>query len=80
MNVEYYDSVSTIQNTRNWPNIAAHYHACDASRKKDAKLYIAKGSLKVDNTNGSSQDGLQDNPLVLIAIHKVTSSRENPRR
>ena len=27
--------------------------------KKDVRLYIAKGSLNVDNTNGSSEDSLQ---------------------
>ena len=36
----------------------SQYYARVVSRKKDGKLYIAKGSLNVDNTNGSRQDGL----------------------
>ena len=51
-------SVPMIQKARKWANIAAQYHARIASRKKDAKFYIAKGSLDADNTNGNSQDGL----------------------
>ena len=40
-------------------------YCCKISRpgcqqKKDVKLYIAKGTLNVDNTNVSSQNGLQD--------------------
>ena len=50
MNVGYYVSLAMIQNARKWPDIAAQYCACVASRKKDAKLYIAKGSLNVDKT------------------------------
>lgn len=36
---------------------AAQYHAQVTNRKKDAKLYTKKGSLKIDDTIGS-QDGL----------------------
>ena len=50
--------MSMIQNTRKWHSIAAQYWAI-VSRQKDAKLYIAKGRLNVDNTNGCSQDGIQ---------------------
>ena len=42
----YCAPVSTIQNIRKWPDIAAQYHAYIASRKKDAKLYIEKGILE----------------------------------
>ena len=57
--VGYYASVPMIQNAREWLSIAAQYHAHIASRKKDTKLDIAKCSLNADNTNGNSQDGLQ---------------------
>ena len=69
MNVGYCVSIPTIQKARKWPDIAAQYGAHIASRKKDAKFHIAKGSLNVDNTNGSSQDGLLDTLLVLSTIH-----------
>ena len=55
MNVGYCASVSTIQKARKWPNIDTKYCARVASRKKNAKLYIAKGSLNAKTTNGSSQ-------------------------
>ena len=48
-----------IQKARKWSEIAAQDCVHTASRKKDAKLYIAKGNLIGDNNNGSSQDGLQ---------------------
>ena len=51
MNVGYCASVPMIQKARKWPLIAAQYRARITNRKKDAKLYIAKGSLNVDNTN-----------------------------
>ena len=54
MNVEYCASVPRIQKASKWPNIAAQYHACIASRKKNTMLFIAKGSLNIDYTNGSS--------------------------
>ena len=57
MNMGYCVSVFTIQNARKWLDIAAQYHAYIANRKK---LYIAKSNLNFDNTNGSTQDGLQD--------------------
>ena len=58
-NSKYSVSVSKIQNTRNLSNIAEQYHACIASRKKDAKSCIAKDNLNVDDTHVSSQDGLE---------------------
>ena len=60
MNVGYSASVPTIQETRKWPDFAAQYCVCISSRKKDAKLYIAKGSLIQGDTNDSSQDDIQD--------------------
>ena len=59
MNVIYCVTVPTIQKSWKWPNIATQYHAHIARRKKDAKLYIAKGNLNVDKANDSSQAGLQ---------------------
>ena len=59
MNLGYYASAPTSQKWK-WPSIAAQYYARVASRKKDTKLCIAKSSLNVDDTSGSSQDGLQD--------------------
>lgn len=47
-------SLPIIQNCRKWPKIVAQYQAHVARCKKDAKLYSAKGSLNVDNINGSS--------------------------
>ena len=58
MNVGYCASISIIQKAQKWPDIATQYCARVTSRKEDAKFYIAKGSLNIDNTNGSTQDGL----------------------
>ena len=58
MNVGYCASVTMIQKDRKLPSIAAHYCGCIASKKMDAKHYTAKGSLNVDNTISSSQDGI----------------------
>ena len=41
------------------PNIFVQYHSCVASRKKDAKIYVAKDIDAVKNINGSGQDGLR---------------------
>lgn len=40
----YCSSVFTIQNKRKWPNIATQCCAYMDGRRKDAKLYIVKGS------------------------------------
>ena len=40
-------------------DLSTQYFACIAIVKKDVKLYVAKGSVKVDNTNDNSQNGLQ---------------------
>ena len=61
---------SVIQITRKWPNITALYHARIASRKHEAKFYIAKGSLNVNNTKGNSQDSLQDTLFYSLTFTK----------
>ena len=71
-------SVSLIQYARKCPSIAAQYHACIASRKKDAKLCITKGSCNVDNTDGSSQNGLQDTLWCSLSFTKCTKQRKSP--
>lgn len=48
------------------PGNAVQYLEHAASRKKDGKLYIAKGTLDVDDTNVSTRDGPQDILLWLI--------------
>ena len=40
------------------------------AEKKDAKLYIAKGRLNVNNIKGSSQDGLQDTLFCSLSFTK----------
>ena len=58
MDVGYCAHLSLIPNARKWPNIAAQYCDCLASRTKDAKPYTANGSRTVANTNVSTRDGL----------------------
>ena len=59
MNVGYCAYIPMIWKASKWPYFSAQYHAHVASWEKDANLCIAKGSLNVDNNNGSSQDDLQ---------------------
>ena len=56
MNVGCYASVPMFEKARKWP--------------KDARLYITKGNLNVDNTNSSCQDGLQDTLLCFVPFTK----------
>ena len=49
-----------FRNPGNGPTLLHHTIPMLPAGKKDAKLYIAKGSLNVDNTNDSRQDGPQD--------------------
>lgn len=60
MNVGYFAPVSMIQSAKKWSKTVAQYRACAANRRKDAELCLRKGSLNIDDTNGSSQDDLQD--------------------
>ena len=78
MNEGHCAPVPTIKNDRKWTDIAAQYHSHIASRKKDDKLYIAKGSLNVDDTNGSSQDGLQVTVFCSLPFTKRGHAIENP--
>ena len=70
MNVGYWASGPTVQKARKGPETAAQYNTDVASRKKEAKLYLAKGSQEVGNPNGQPVRCVY--PFLLMAIHKVT--------
>lgn len=64
--MRYCACVSTNQNATKCHNIAEQNCARVASRKNDAKRYIAKASPNVDDIYLSSQDGLQDTLLASL--------------
>ena len=71
MNVGYCALVSRTPNIRIWPKIAALYHTCTAGRKKDVKLYIAKGRANVEDTHITTQDGLMGTLLYSLSFTHV---------
>ena len=79
MNVGYCAFVPMIQTVRKWLDLAAQYCGHVASRKKDAKLYIAKGSPDADKYQGQQSRWSTGYPLVFTTIHIVTpSKKKNP--
>ena len=66
-----------LQNGRKMIDTAAQYCACIDRRKKDAKLYMIKGSLNVHNTKGSGQD--EDDLHSGYPLLHILHVGENPR-